>query len=233
MKIRFWIIAALILCGVFSFLNVQSIYAASSVSAESVSNVQQAEEFSGSIQKIEFTGGISSGVRILIGVVQLIISFILGLCIVLLSFWVFLKLTKGIDEEEQLKSNNTAVGIMMGSFIFGVTVLLKRSLYPIFSLMKDLALSPQTTASSYLAMTFFSIGYIVLSLIVALIIAITALKLLERLTKKIEEMNEIRKNNTAIAIFFAAIFISLCFFIEEGLHALLITLIPGPQINIL
>ena len=221
------------------FTLVQSGFCASATSLPA-SNISQVS--AGDNAGLTESGSDSSGLpseqslflpRFIVGIVELLLSIIIGVFVVFLAFKIFLMITKNIDDELELKKNNTAVGIIFGAFVFGVIILIKRSLYPIFSLIKDLIVVPQITLMGGVVTILYCIGYLLICISIAILIGILSLKLFSSLTKKIDEMSEIKANNTAIAIFYAGIYIALCFFIEEGLHALLVTLIPGTAINIL
>jgi uncharacterized membrane protein YjfL (UPF0719 family) len=173
---------------------------------------------------------VSTPVRIITGFAQLFLTIALGLAIVYISLLMIMKLTHNIDDIDELKKSNNAVGILIGSFIFGVLLLVKRTLYPAFAVMEDLIRSPDFSFSLLGSTLLYFTGYLVISLTTALMIAILSLKLFDILTKKIDEFEEIRKNNSAVAIYFASVYLSLCFFIEEGLHALLVALLPLPTI---
>ncbi len=186
-----------------------------------------------SIKKSDPWGGFSSLSRIITGIIQLILTIFIGIFLLFFSFKILLKITRNIDEEKELKNNNLALGVFLSSSLFGIIILVKRSLYPVFSVLENLIISPNLTFSVLIETTVYAIIYIAISFTIALLIIVFSIKIFDKLTKKIEELKEIQKNNTAIAVFFAGVIISLAYFIEEGLHALLITLIPGPQVNIL
>ena len=209
----------------------------SKLMAQDSENIEQNdsmnEKSTDGVKKFDEIGGISTFTKVFMGFIQLIISIGLGLFIVFITFKILIKLTRDLDEEEELKKNNIAEGVLLGSSLFGVTILVKRSLYPIFSVMQNLAISPEVTVGYTIKIFFYSIGYIMVSLIVAISILILATKAFDWFTGKLDEFEEIKNNNIAVAIFFAGVVLSLCFFIEEGLHSLLITLIPGPTVNIL
>ena len=60
------------------------------------------------VKKLDDMGGISTFTKIFIGFVQLLLTVVLGLVIVFLSFKILIKLTRDLDEEEELKKNKEA-----------------------------------------------------------------------------------------------------------------------------
>jgi uncharacterized membrane protein YjfL (UPF0719 family) len=70
------------------------------------------------------------------------------------------------------------------------------------------------------------LAYVGVSFAVAVVIALASLRIFDRLTREIKELEEIRRDNVGVAIFFSGVFLSMAYFMEAGLHGLLVTLIP-------
>lgn len=169
----------------------------------------------------------------LIGLGELLLTVLIGFTAIWLAFHLYFRLIGRPDREKALTENNQAIGITLAAFIFGTAILFKRSFYPVFTVLKNLTLYPQVSAAGVWGSVGFCVGYLLVSLVVSLLAAFLSFRMLDLLTKSIKELEEIRSNNQTIAVFYSGIFLSLCFLIEEGLHALLITLMPLPAIGIL
>jgi hypothetical protein len=160
------------------------------------------------------------------GLVQLVITFVLAITVVYGSYRLLGWLVRGLDTTGGLARGSVAMGIMLASFLFGIVVLMKRSLYPVFTVLKDLAFEPEAGFVAWGSAALWALGYVAVSFAVAVAIALASLWLFDRLTREIKELDEIRKDNVAVAIFFSGVFLSMAYFMEAGLHGLLVTLIP-------
>ncbi|MFH2114244.1 MAG: DUF350 domain-containing protein [Spirochaetota bacterium] len=164
--------------------------------------------------------------RAVFGLVQLVITFVLSIAVVYGSYRLLGWLVRGLDITSGLARGSVAMGIMMASFLFGIVLLMKRSLYPVFTVLKDLAFEPESNLVALGSAALCALGYVAVSFAVAVAIALASLWLFDRLTREIKEMEEIRRDNVAVAIFFSGVFLSMAYFMEAGLHGLLVTLIP-------
>lgn len=164
--------------------------------------------------------------RAFLGLVQLVFTFVLAMAVVYGSYRLLGWLVRGLDTTGGLARGSVAMGIMMASFLFGIVLLMKRSLYPVFTMLKDLAFEPEANLASWGSATLWALGYVAVSFAVAVAIALASLWLFDKLTREIKELEEIRRDNVAVAIFFSGVFLSMAYFMEAGLHGLLVTLIP-------
>jgi len=183
--------------------------------------------------RLEPGGGPSALRRIAIGFSELVISVILGVLILWASLVALERLIGTLDQEAELGRGNVAAGLMLSSSLLGVVILIRRTLYPISSVLQAALLAPQLGVWVVVKTLLYSVSYVVLALAIAVVTVALAARLFTKLTRSIDEVAAIRANNVAVGIFYSGVIVGLCLFIEEGLHALLITLIPGPQVNIL
>lgn len=183
--------------------------------------------------RLEPSAGPSALRRIAIGLAELVISVILGILILWASLAAFERLVGAIDQESELARGNVAAGLVLSSSMLGVVILIRRTLYPISSVLQAALLSPQLALWVLVKTVLYALSYVVLSLAIAIITVALAMRLFTKLTRSIDEIAAIRANNVAVGLFYGAVIIGLCLFIEEGLHSLLVTLIPGPQVAIL
>lgn len=170
--------------------------------------------------------------RALLGLGQLGLTFVLGLAVVYGSYRLLGRLFRGLDLGAGLAKGSLALGLTLASFLFGIVLLMKRSLYPVFALLEDLARDPEAGLAAWGEAALRSLAYVGLSFAVAAAIALASIWLFDRLTKEIKELEEIRKDNLAVAVFFSGVFLSMAFFMEAGLHGLLVSLIPGMSVRL-
>jgi hypothetical protein len=170
--------------------------------------------------------------RALFGLIQLVLTFLLAIAVVFGSYRLLGWLVRDLDITGGLARGSVAMGIMLASFLFGIVLLMKRSLYPVFTVLKDLALDAQPSFLAWGSAVLWVLVYAGVSFAVAILIALSSLWLFDRLTREIKELEEIRRDNVAVAIFFSGVFLSMAYFMEAGLHGLLVALIPGMNIRL-
>jgi uncharacterized membrane protein YjfL (UPF0719 family) len=168
---------------------------------------------------------------ILSGIVTLILSVLLAVVVIQLGFVLFQHLTVRINEGEELRNNNVAVAILSGAYVLSLGLIVKSALAPVLQTFFLMLYGDQYSAGEI----FMGAGAMLLQVLAALLIAVLALMLglgiFSRLTKHLDEFAEIRNNNIAVAIVLAAILVTFALFIEEGVGAVLRTIIPAPPIQ--
>lgn len=167
-------------------------------------------------------------INIVVGFIELIYTLFLAVITAWLAFTVFSKLTRDLDEIEEVKKNNIAVSVTLGSIIISVGLVVKKAAFPAVATL-------QTVIDR--GVSFFGIIQILgISLISALIsIAVSlagiwlAVKVFTGLTRNVDELTEIRKNNMAVAIIIGAIILLLGMFISQGIENIFGSIIPMPS----
>ncbi|MBN1409655.1 MAG: DUF350 domain-containing protein [Spirochaetales bacterium] len=167
---------------------------------------------------------------IMLGIIELAISLITGFLVFFLSFRLFMLFTKKLNEVEELNKNNIAVAIVMIAFIFGIMLIVNTAVAPSMDTLEQL-LSTDTPDGLSI---FLNITRIVLSYVIAGVIAFFILWLsflfFTFLTTKIDEMAEIRNNNTAIALLLGTFILSASILILHPISTILDSFVAGPDV---
>jgi uncharacterized membrane protein YjfL (UPF0719 family) len=164
-------------------------------------------------------------VGLISGVVHIFLSLFLALIATYGSFRVFSLLNRTIDEVHELRSKNTAVGILLAGMILSSAIIVREATLPIISTLQGIlftGISPIT----FLYFIGFLLGFSVLAALVAMGSIWTAMNIFMRLTHKLNEITEIRNNNTAVAIALAVTIVVMGIFLADGISTLLSALIP-------
>jgi len=144
-----------------------------------------------------------------IGLVQLVIAIILAVVALYIGFFVFSRITKGLDEAKELARGNIAVGIIIASIFFAIALVVQSGIAGIsVGIMKALA-------GDWLAIVV-SLLQLILGILLAIGAIYLALYILDRLTKGVNEFEEIRKGNTAVALMMAGVIVSTAIIIQSG-----------------
>jgi uncharacterized membrane protein YjfL (UPF0719 family) len=146
-----------------------------------------------------------------IGVVQLIVGLVLAIASIYIGLSMFGKFTKGINEEEELKKGNVAVGILQAAIILSIANVVQTGVVGL-------------TGALTLGFSINAIIAGVIQLIVGLVLAVVAIymaiNVLDKITKNIDEMAEIKKGNVAVAILMAGVLIAVSFVVQAGVSGI-------------
>ena len=172
-------------------------------------------------------------ILLITGIVQLFLSLLIAVTLVYLASKIFRKLISGINETEELKRNNVAVAILNGSIILALILVVKKSIESAVTVFGNTLRNPDTGFSNYLESGLIMIGHILLGGIIAFTSIYFALQIFIRLTDDLNELKEIKENNTAVGILLGLIIISIALLLQPGLDTILNSLIPFPQVSLI
>lgn len=148
-----------------------------------------------------------------IGILQLVVAIILAVIALYIGFYVLGKITKGIDEEKEIAKGNTAVGILVAAVFVAIATIVQSGVAGV-----------STGLSRALGGDFYALGASVAQLLLGLILAILAiylsLNMLDKFTKGIEEFEEIKKGNVAVALVMTGVIITVAIIIQEGVRGI-------------
>jgi uncharacterized membrane protein YjfL (UPF0719 family) len=148
-------------------------------------------------------------VNAFVGLIQLIIAIILAVVALYIGYSVFSRITKGIEEEKELMKGNAAVGIIIASVFFAIAIVVQSGIAGI-----------SIGIINALSGDWFSLLAAVIQLILGIILAIVAiylaLSVLDRLTKGVDEFEELKKGNVAVALMMAGVIVATALIIQSG-----------------
>ena len=150
---------------------------------------------------------------------QLVISVITAALVAFLSIWLFDKTTRGLDEWNELRKGNVAVGVVLASLIVGVGIILRPGLAPA---ALNLDVGPGNAVVIRLAVQLIQI---LIGLLLSVVAIGTALWIFTRLTGAIDEWAEIGRGNVAIATVLAGVVIATALIVSTALDAILLMLV--------
>lgn len=166
------------------------------------------------------------------GILQLILSLLIGLTFIYAGFRFFHKRIKTIDEISELKKNNIAVAILNGSIIISLVIMVKNAIEPAITTFTLTLRNPDSTLSSFLQTAGIMLIQIMVAGAIAFISIYVALSLYTFLTRDLDELDEIKKNNIAVSIVLGVVIISISLLMQQGIKSILDALIPFPTISL-
>jgi len=169
--------------------------------------------------------------QILLGLIELLISIFISFVLIAGSYRFFIFITPRFDEERQLKKKNTAVGVVLGGILIGEVLVVKQAIYPVMSVIQLFILGEEKNFANYVEMLGLSVGYVLLAGIIALGCILFSFWAFNKITPRIDQYQEIRNNNVAVAVFMALFIVGICILISDGVSGLTKALIPFPEIG--
>ena len=172
-------------------------------------------------------------ILLITGIVQVFLSLLIAVTLVYLSSKIFRKMITGINETEELKKNNVAVAILNGSIVLALVIVVKKSIESAITIFGNTLRNPEAVLSSYLNSALIMLGHILLGGIIAFTSIYTALQIFIWLTKDLDELKEIKENNTAVGILLGIIIVAMALLLQQGVDTILNSLIPFPPVTLI
>ena len=151
----------------------------------------------------------------IVGLIQLLISIIFAVLALYIGFAVLSKITKGIDEEKELAKGNVAVGVIVASVFVAIALVVQSGVSGL-SVGINKALSVGLFSVDGLLAVCVAFVQLILGIVLAVGAIYLALNILDKLTKGVEEFEEIKKGNVAVALEMAGVIIAVAVIIQSG-----------------
>ena len=152
--------------------------------------------------------------QLLVGVAQIIVAVILAAIASYLGILLFNRATRDLDEWAELRRGNAAMGLVLGSIILGIALILQPALtvptladtgtklYPVYALLIQAAA-------------------ILLGLVLALSAIIFAVGLFDRLTGQIDELAELQQGNLAVAAVMVGVILAVSLLMSKAIEQII------------
>ena len=162
--------------------------------------------------------------NVVVGLIQLIISIIFAVLALYISFAVLGKINKGMNEEKELAKGNTAVGIIVAAVFVAIALVVQSGVSGI-TVGINKALSVGILSVDGLLAIGISLIQLLLGIVLAVGAIYLALNILDKLTQGVEEFEEIRKGNVAVALEMGGVIIAVAVIIQSGVIGITAALI--------
>ena len=146
--------------------------------------------------------------ELLLGLAQLVIAVILGAIVAFLSFYLFQWFTRDLDEWEELRQGNPAVGIVLGAIVVSVALVLRPAL----------AVETQTWDAGnqiYVQAVLAEGLQVAIGLFLAVLALGLALLTFAALTRGIDEIEELQKGNLAVGGLLAGVVLGVGLMVSQ------------------
>ncbi len=164
---------------------------------------------------------------IISGLVELALSFGLGLLVTIGGFRLFSKLSRDLDEAKELRENNVAVGIVLASMVVSCALVVRAAVFPVISTLQT-ELGSGIDASDVARLIGWALLFVLFAGAGAVGAMVVGVRIFMRLTPEIDELAELRRNNVAVAIALAGFLLVMALFLSSGVESFLSALMPQP-----
>jgi uncharacterized membrane protein YjfL (UPF0719 family) len=146
---------------------------------------------------------------------QLAIAIILSAIAAYLAFYLFQRFTRDLDEWEELRQGNPAIGIVLGAIVISVAIILRPAL-AVSTAGWDVG------RNIYLWVLLAEALQLAVGLVLAVITLVLALYLFAALTRGIDEVEELKRGNLAIAGLLAGVVIGVALMVSQAIGQIMI-----------
>jgi uncharacterized membrane protein YjfL (UPF0719 family) len=147
--------------------------------------------------------------ELFLSLVQLAVALVLSAVAAFLAFYLFQWFTRNLDEWEALRQGNPAVGVVLGAILISVAIVLRPALV-VNTTMWDVG---NTLMFRVLLAEALQLA---VGLILAVVTLALALYLFTALTRGIDEVQELKKGNLAIAGLLAGVVIGVGLMVSQA-----------------
>jgi len=151
----------------------------------------------------------------IVGLFQLLVAIVFAVVALYAGFLVLGWITKGIDEEKELAKGNAAVGILVASVFIAIALVVQSGVSGL-SVGINKALNVGILSGDGIFTVVIAVLQLFLGIVLAVASIYLALYILDRLTKGVEEFEELKKGNVAVALEMAGVIIAVAVIIQTG-----------------
>ncbi len=173
----------------------------------------------------------SQTVSILVNAFEFLLSIVLAVGVVYANYRLMIKTNPDYDAEAELKKQNLGVAALLAGNLVGSGLIVRNGIYPAVGMVK---LAFTAGAEAYLPLwevAALSLAHIAIVFFVATFAISFSLRLFGRLTRNIEEGQELKKGNPAVGIVLAAVVIVVSLYVSDGVSSFTKSLIPQPSLG--
>jgi uncharacterized membrane protein YjfL (UPF0719 family) len=154
--------------------------------------------------------------QVLLGFAQLAIAIILSAIAAFLSFYLFQWFTRDLDEWEELRQGNPAVGVVLGAIVVAVALMLRPAL-AVDTVLWDVG------HQVYVRILLAEALQLAIGLVLAVLALGLALLIFAGLTRGIDEIEELKKGNLAVGGLLAGVVLGVGMMVSQAVGQIMTT----------
>jgi uncharacterized membrane protein YjfL (UPF0719 family) len=148
-------------------------------------------------------------VQVFLSLAQLASAVVLGAIAAYLAVYLFQRFTHDLDQWDALRQGNTAVGVVLAALVLAVAIILRPALVVDWTAW-------DVGNAFFLEAILAQALQLVVGLVVAVLILVLAFYLFAALTRGIDEVEELKKGNLAVAGLLAGVLIGVGLLVSQA-----------------
>lgn len=143
-----------------------------------------------------------------LAIIRLVLAIVFAVAGLYIASWVLGRLTKDLDEWQEIGKGNSAVAVYMAGIFISVAIIVGPGIIGLFRTLDIVGIA---------------LGFIQLVLALALAVAMqyVGLSFLGKLTKGLDEWAELKKGNIAVGIVMAAVVVAIGAIVSQGVVSII------------
>jgi uncharacterized membrane protein YjfL (UPF0719 family) len=161
----------------------------------------------------------------LLAIIEILSALSMGVAILAATYLLIKYIWK---KRYDVSDSNQAFGVVMASILFSVGYIVSSVVHPLLSLFRILSIKDNDTFHLMISFIGYGAIYIALAYVVALIVCWLGMTIYNYITP-IDEIQELKNNNLAVALVVGSIIITLSLMTHDGVELLIESFIPYPN----
>jgi len=147
---------------------------------------------------------------------KLVVGLVLSICSVYLGIGLLDRMTPNIDEWREIKKGNFAVGLLLGGVVLSIAIIIESGVSSALDTILPGVAFPLMLMSLLVAAIQLLIG-----VIAAVFSVYIAISIINKVTPDLDEINELKKGNVAVATVMATIMFAIAFVIKSAVDTMM------------
>lgn len=148
--------------------------------------------------------------ELLLSLIQLVVAVILSAIAAFLAFYLFQWFTRSLDEWQALRDGNAAVGLVLGALLAAAAIVLR----PALSVDQS---TWDVGQVAFIQVLLVEAVQVAVGMVLAVVTMAVALLLFTLLTRGLDEVEELRKGNMAVAGLLAGVVIGTGLLVSQAI----------------
>lgn len=166
----------------------------------------------------------------LTGLAKLSFGVLVGAFGIFFGLRVVTRLLRQPEGDRALADGNAALGVMQASCLVSLGLLVQPAVQATFDAMDLLYRGQSLAPAMLLRFTTYAVLHVGSALVVGAAVIALGIRIFVRLTRNVDELEEIRKGNVAPALALGAVVVVMALLAAPGLRTILDGLLPLPEL---
>lgn len=167
---------------------------------------------------------------VLVGIAEVFVGIGFALLASVAVIFTFRHVVKLGDMQEKLKANDAASALFHSAGFVALAIVVRPSIDGAFAAFDLLAQSGGWNWANVLSFIGYTLLHISVGLVTGVLVIVVGVWLFDRLTRRVEELEEVEHGNLSAAILLAGVLFLVAWLTSPGLSRVLEGLLPWPDI---